>query len=97
MIAPSSGGARNAPHVLELALERLRTVFDLDPVVYPTARQGDEFLAANPRARAADVHTAFKDPDITGVFATIGGWEQLRILNHLDPAVLRDPPPDFSG
>lgn len=97
VIAPSSGGARNAPHVLELALERLRTVFDLDPVVYPTARQGDAFLAANPRARAADVHAAFEDPDITGIFATIGGWEQLRILNHLDPAVLREHPTRFFG
>ncbi|RRJ30460.1 S66 family peptidase [Halocatena pleomorpha] len=97
VIAPSSGGARNAPHVLELALERLRTVFDLDPIVYPTARQGDAFLAANPRARAADVHAAFKDPDITGVFATIGGWEQLRILKHLYPAVLSEHPTRFFG
>lgn len=97
MIAPSSGGARNAPHVLELALERLQTVFELEPVVYPTARQSDEFLAANPRARAADVHAAFEDPDITGIFATIGGWEQLRILKHLDPEVLSEHPTRFFG
>ncbi len=75
VVAPSSGGARNAPHLLGLALDRLRTVFDLDPVVYPTARQGDDLLAAHPRARAADIHAAFRDPEITGVFATIGGWE----------------------
>lgn len=97
VIAPSSGGARNAPHVLELALERLRTIFDLDPVVYPTARQSDEFLAAHPRARAADVHAAYEDPEITGVFATIGGWDQLRMLCHLDPAVLREHPTRFYG
>jgi muramoyltetrapeptide carboxypeptidase LdcA involved in peptidoglycan recycling len=97
VVAPSSGGARKAPHVLELALERLRTVFDLEPVVYPTARQGDEFLAANPRARAADVHAAFEDPDISGVFATIGGWDQLRILRYLDRDVLREHPTRFFG
>ena len=60
VIAPSGGGARTAPHVLELGLERLRSVFDLDPVVFPTARQTAEFLAANPSARAADVHAAFE-------------------------------------
>lgn len=97
VIAPSSGGARNAPHVLELALERLRSVFDLDPVVYPTARQSDAFLGEHPRARAADIHAAFKDPDISGVFATIGGWDQLRVLKHLDPAILREHPTRFYG
>jgi len=97
VVAPSSGGARNAPHVFELALERLRTAFNLDPVVYPTARQSDEFLAANPRARAADVHDAFRNPAVSGVFATIGGWDQLRIVRHLDPDVLRENPTRFYG
>jgi muramoyltetrapeptide carboxypeptidase LdcA involved in peptidoglycan recycling len=97
VVAPSSGGARNAPHVLELALERLRTIFDLDPVVYPTARQSDTFLAEHPRARAADVHAAYEDPEITGVFATIGGWDQLRMLRYLDPSVLREHPTRFYG
>ncbi|SER90971.1 S66 family peptidase [Natrinema salaciae] len=97
VIAPSSGGARNAPHVFELALERLHTAFDLEPVVYPTARQSDDFLSAHPRARAADIHAAFRDPDISGVFATIGGADQLRVLRHLDPTVLREHPTRFYG
>lgn len=97
VIAPSSGGAQNAPHVLELAMERLRTVFDLTTVLYPTARQSDEFLAENPRARAADIHAAFEDPEITGVFATIGGSDQLRVLRHLDPTVFREHPTRFYG
>lgn len=97
VIAPSSGGARNAPHVLELALERLRSVFDLDPIVYPTARQSDAFLAEHPRARAADIHAAFEHPDTTGIFATIGGWDQLRVMDHLDPTVFREYPTRFYG
>ncbi len=97
VVAPSSGGARNAPHVLELGLDRLRTVFDLDPVVYPTARQSDAFLADHPGARAADVHAAFRDPEIRGVFATIGGADQLRVLRHLDPGTLREHPTRFYG
>lgn len=97
VIAPSSGGAASFPHVLDLALERLRDVFEIEPVVFPTARQGDDFLAANPRARAADIHAAFQNPSITGVFATIGGSDQLRVLRHLDPETLRAHPTRFFG
>jgi muramoyltetrapeptide carboxypeptidase LdcA involved in peptidoglycan recycling len=97
VVAPSSGGARDAPHLLELALDRLRDGFDLDPVVYPTARQSNEFLLDNPRARAADLHAAFRDPEISGVFATIGGADQLRVLKHLDGDVLREHATRFYG
>jgi len=97
VVAPSSGGASNAPHVFELGLERLERVFDLEPVVYPTARQGDGFLADSPRARAADIHAAFRDPAVGGVIATIGGWEQLRVLRHLRPETLRGNPTRFYG
>jgi len=97
VVAPSSGGARVAPDVLSLALERLRDRYDLDPVVHPTARQGGAFLAAHPRARAAAIHEAFRDPEVRGVFATIGGDDQLRVLRHLDPEVLRANPTRFYG
>jgi muramoyltetrapeptide carboxypeptidase LdcA involved in peptidoglycan recycling len=97
VVAPSSGGAVDAPHVLELALERLRTTFDLEPVVYPTARKGNDYLADHPRARALDLHAAFRNPDVTGVFATIGGSDALRVLAHLEPAVLREHPTRFFG
>jgi len=83
--------------VFELGLRRLREVFDLDPVVYPTARQGDRFLGDNPRARAADIHTAVRDPEIRGVVATIGGNDQLRVLEYLDPDHLREHPTRFFG
>jgi muramoyltetrapeptide carboxypeptidase LdcA involved in peptidoglycan recycling len=97
VVAPSSGGAHDARHVFELGLRRLREVFDLEPVVYPTARQSNDFLADSPRARAADVHAAFRDPEIRGVVATIGGADQLRILRHLDSEVLRENPTRFFG
>ena len=97
VVAPSSGGAADARHVLELSLQRLRDHFDLEPVVYPTARQSDEFLDRSPRARAADLHAAFRDPEISAVFATIGGDDQLRVLDHLDPAIIREHPTRFFG
>ncbi|MFB6111988.1 MAG: LD-carboxypeptidase [Halobacteriaceae archaeon] len=97
VIAPSSGGARDAPQVLSVGLKRLRETFDLRPRVHPTARQSNEFLAAHPRARAAAIHEAFRDPDIGAVFATIGGHDQLGVLKHLDPTVLENHPTRFFG
>jgi len=97
VIAPSSGAAQAVPHILELALDRLESIFDLDPVVYPTARQSDAFLRENPRARPAAIHEAFADPEIDAVFATIGGDDQIRVLEHLDPELLADHPTRFFG
>ncbi|MEF8937783.1 MAG: S66 peptidase family protein [Halovenus sp.] len=97
VIAPSSGAARAVPHILELALDRLEEIFDLDPVVYPTARQSDAFLRENSRARAAAIHEAFADPDIDAIFATIGGDDQIRVLKHLDPELLADHPTRLFG
>jgi len=97
VIAPSSGAATLFPDVLDLALDRLRDRFDLDPVVFETAETDPGELRANPEMRAADVHEAFRDPDISAVFATIGGDDQVRVLRHLDSDVLRANPTRFFG
>ncbi|WP_248516509.1 S66 family peptidase [Salinarchaeum laminariae] len=97
IVAPAAGHASRYPHVYELGLERLRTVFDLEPVEYPTATKDSEYLASHPEERAADVMDAFRDPKIRGVVTTIGGSDQLRILDHLDPTVLRSNPTRFFG
>ncbi|WP_459194907.1 S66 family peptidase [Halosimplex sp. J119] len=97
VIAPSSGAATVFPDVLELALERLRDRFDLEPVVYDTAEAAPDELRENPGLRAADVHEAFRDPEISAVFATIGGDDQVRVLKHLDGDLLREHPTRFFG
>lgn len=97
IVAPASGLAETFPHVYERGLDRLRSVFDLEPVEFPTATKSDEYLAEHPAERAADVEAAFADPDIAAVVATIGGNDQIRILKHLDPAVLRADPTRFLG
>ena len=97
VIAPSSGLAALFPDVLELAAERLAETFGLNPVLYPTAEKDPEYLAEHPEERARDVHDAFRDPDVSAVFATIGGADQIKVLKHLDPEVLRENPTRFFG
>jgi muramoyltetrapeptide carboxypeptidase LdcA involved in peptidoglycan recycling len=93
VVSPSAGVPAIFPEVYELGLRRLREVFDLTPVEYPTTRVMD----AAPAERARDVCAAFADPSIAAVMATIGGEDQLTILPHLDDGVLRARPKAFFG
>jgi len=97
IVSPASGLAAAYPHVYERGLDRLRSVYDLDPVEFPTATESDEYLSEHPEARARDIKDAFADPEIRGVIATIGGNDQIRICKHLDGDLLRDNPTRFYG
>jgi muramoyltetrapeptide carboxypeptidase LdcA involved in peptidoglycan recycling len=93
VVSPSAGLPAVFPDVYELGLRRLREVFALEPVEYPTTR----VLGAPARDRADDLHAAFADPTITAVLATIGGDDQITVLRHLDPDLLRAHPKPFYG
>ncbi|MFT4948975.1 MAG: muramoyltetrapeptide carboxypeptidase LdcA involved in peptidoglycan recycling [Natronomonas sp.] len=97
VIAPASGLAALFPEILDLAVDRLQEQFDVNPQVYPTAEKDPEYLFEHPEERARDVHDAFQDPDVSAVFATIGGADQIRVLKHLDPGILRENPTRFFG
>jgi muramoyltetrapeptide carboxypeptidase LdcA involved in peptidoglycan recycling len=97
VVAPSSNAPESARFVHELGLERMREVFDLEPVEYPTATADPEWLAENPEARAKDVMDAFRDPNIPAVIANIGGHDQITMLPYLDGDVLREHPTRFYG
>ena len=97
IVSPASGRAATYPHVYELGLTRLQSVFDLKPVEFPTATKSDDYLYDHPEERAADIEEAFADSDIRGVISTIGGNDQIRILKHLDADVLRNNPTRFYG
>ena len=87
---------RAFPCVHDLGLERLRS-FGVEPVEYPTATAESQYLYDNPEQRAREIERAFRDPEIAAVVTTIGGNDQVRVLDHLDAAVLRDHPTRFFG
>ncbi|KAB1193430.1 LD-carboxypeptidase [Haloferax sp. MBLA0076] len=79
------------------ACARLRETFDLEPVVFETARRDWEWLKDNPQARAEDIMDAFEDSAIDGVVTVTGGDDQIRVLKHLDPDRLAASPTRFYG
>ncbi|MFI5935039.1 LD-carboxypeptidase [Actinoplanes sp. NPDC051494] len=91
VVSPSFAAPAIFPAVHEQGLRRLREIFGVEPVEYPTTRR-----ASSPRERAADLMAAYADPGIRAVFATIGGDDQITVLRHLDPApFVADPKPFF--
>jgi muramoyltetrapeptide carboxypeptidase LdcA involved in peptidoglycan recycling len=82
---------------LEIARVRLRELFDLESVVFDTATREKEWLEAHPEARAEDLMKAFENDSVSGVMATIGGDDQIRVLPYLDPDRLTETPKRFFG
>jgi len=80
------------PHVFEKGLQRLREVFHLEPIEFPTTRK----LHAPFEERKQDLIEAFTRPDIKGIISTLGGDEQVEYI-HLLPTepFLKNPKPFF--
>lgn len=93
VLSPSFAAPGFAPEVHEQAMKRLEEVTGLVPVEYPTTRR----LDASARDRAADLNAAIADPGIRAVLATIGGEDQITVVPHLDPGLLRADPKPFLG
>ena len=93
VVSLSGGLPEMFPSMYEMALGRLREEIGIEPIEYPTTR----VLASGPSDRARDLHAAFADPAVTAVMATIGGDDQITVLRHLDPDVLRANPKPFFG
>lgn len=93
ILSPSSGLPELFPAVYELGLRRLQDHFHLVPVEYPTTRR----MHSSPADRARDLHAAFADPDIKAILCSIGGDDEIKVLKHLDPALLPAHPKPFFG
>ena len=97
IISPSSGLPHVFPWVYEQGLNRIKEVFELDPIEFSTARQTPEYLSNSPKARAEDINAVFSDPSIKAIIASIGGNDQIRILPYLNKEVISANPKVFMG
>jgi muramoyltetrapeptide carboxypeptidase LdcA involved in peptidoglycan recycling len=93
VVSPAFAAPAVAPEIHEQAMRRLVEVTGLVPVEYPTTRR----LDATPEDRAADLNAAFGDPEVRAVLATIGGDDQITVISHLDPHLVRADPKPFLG
>ncbi|MBB3018441.1 muramoyltetrapeptide carboxypeptidase LdcA involved in peptidoglycan recycling [Microvirga lupini] len=97
IVSTSWGGPAVFPHRYEAGKRYLTDAFGLVPVEMPHALRDADWLDRNPQARAEDIHTAFADPSIKGVIASIGGDDAIRLIPHIDLSVIADNPKVFLG
>lgn len=93
VVSPSFAAPAVWPHVHQLGLERLRDVFGLEPVEYPSTAK----LDATTEEKATDLAAAFSDPEIKAVIATLGGDIQVTYIKKLIPEVFTNNPKPFFG
>lgn len=93
ILSPSFAAPGMFPEVFELGLTRLRDIFHLVPVEYPTTRK----LGATKEERARDLIDAFENPDIKAVIASIGGDDQVTYIKNLPTEPFSNNPKPFFG
>lgn len=91
ILSPSWGGPAAFPHVYEAGVAVLRE-WGLKIREYPTTLATPTALADDPAGRARDLREALADDEVRGIIATIGGDDAVRLLPHLDPAVIAGHP-----
>lgn len=93
ILSPSFAAPGKFPAVYELGLQRLRDVFGLVPVEYPTTKK----LRASTQERAKDLIDAFENNDIKAVIASIGGDDQVTYIKNLPSEPFTKNPKPFFG
>lgn len=93
VLSPGAALPAIFPGPFELGIKRLEELFEVRAVEFPTTRK----WGASPVERADDIHAAFADPDIKAILTSIGGNDQIKVLRHLDPDLIRSNPKPFFG
>lgn len=93
ILSPSFAAPGKWPHVYELGLDRVREVFGLEPVEFPTTKK----IGASAEERAADLVAAFQDPDIKGIITSLGGNDQVTYVQNLPSVPFAENPKPMFG
>lgn len=93
IVSPSFAAPGKWPHVHELGLKRLREVFELEPVEFPSTRN----LDASVEEKGQDLIDAFQDDEIKAVIASLGGDIQITYISKLPTTPFANNPKPFFG
>ncbi len=92
ILSPSFAAPGKWPQVYELGLKRLRDIFELEPVEFPTTKK----LGATKAERSTDLVAAFESPEIKAVITTLGGNDQVTYVKNLPKeSFIKNPKPFF--
>lgn len=84
------------PVQVDLAIKTVEH-FGLKAKMGSNVRKRAGYLGGSIEERVADLHAAFADPDVKGVFCIRGGYGSPQILDRLDYGLIRRNPKVFAG
>lgn len=93
ILSPSFAAPGKWPHVYELGLKRLREVFELEPVEFPTTKK----VGASKEERTKDLIAAFENKEIKGVISSLGGDDQITYIKNLPVEPFKSNPKPYFG
>jgi muramoyltetrapeptide carboxypeptidase LdcA involved in peptidoglycan recycling len=96
-VSLSAGLAGSIPYRYEAGKKQLQKAFQIELIEMENTLKDLHWVKKNPEGRANDLMAAFADPEIKGVFATIGGEDSIRMLPYIELEVIRSNPKIFMG
>ncbi len=81
------------PWVYELGCQRLKDIFGLETVEFPTTKK----IGASGEERTKDLINAFENEEIKAVIASLGGDDQITYIKNLPQKPFIDNPKPFFG
>ncbi|HUZ16913.1 MAG TPA: S66 peptidase family protein, partial [Spirochaetia bacterium] len=97
ILTVSWGGPAAYPALFERGVANLTNLFGFTVRELPTTRMTSDELSKNPRLRAEDVNSAFRDSEISAIISSIGGYDSMRILPYIDPVAIIENPKIMMG
>ncbi|SFS96358.1 S66 family peptidase [Marininema halotolerans] len=96
VVAPSKSLGIIAQEQREFAQERFEKL-GLKVTFASHVEEMDDFQSSSVKSRLADLHEAFADPQVKGIFTVIGGFNCNQLLAGLDYSLIRNNPKVFCG
>ncbi|MDP9068006.1 MAG: LD-carboxypeptidase [Actinomycetota bacterium] len=96
IVCPSFPAVAEFPHRVERGSAFLESL-GFKVKLMPNASLSTGWTAGSGEQRAADIHSAFADPEVSVVLAAIGGNHSAQLLQHLDYNLIASNPKVFQG
>lgn len=96
VIAPSDSLAIISPETREIANATFRSL-GLEIVFGKNADNSNKIFSSSIEDRIVDLHWAFENPDIKGIFTVIGGHNSNQLLSSINWKIIKNNPKIFCG
>lgn len=96
VIAPARSLSMIGEETRQIAIDNFNKM-GLKVTYSKNCEESDEFVSSSVESRVSDLHAAFLDQNVKGIFTVIGGYNCNQILDDLDYEVIRNNPKILCG